>query len=234
MMVTGLGAAVSDGLEDGRVVSGVGGQYNFVAMAHALPEARSILCLRATRQSRGVTTSNILWNYGHTTIPRHLRDIVVTEYGIADLRGRTDREVVEALIGVMDARFQDEFVAAAKRGGKLPREYGVPDAARRNHPQDLANRYAPWRKQGLFAELPFGSDFTAEELVLAKALRGLAAASDTWPGKVRTLARALLSDGAGPDLEPYLARMSLQAPASTAERLQRRLLIVALRAVLQR
>ena len=49
MMVTGLGAAVSDALADGRVVSGVGGQYNFVAMAHALPEARSILCVRATR-----------------------------------------------------------------------------------------------------------------------------------------------------------------------------------------
>ena len=43
MMVTGLGAAVSDALEDGRVVSGVGGQYNFIAMAHALPEARSII-----------------------------------------------------------------------------------------------------------------------------------------------------------------------------------------------
>ena len=40
MMMTALGAAVSDGLADGRVVSGVGGQYNFVAMAHALPEAR--------------------------------------------------------------------------------------------------------------------------------------------------------------------------------------------------
>ena len=43
MMMTLLGAAVSDGLADGRVVSGVGGQYNFVAMAHSLPEARSIL-----------------------------------------------------------------------------------------------------------------------------------------------------------------------------------------------
>ena len=49
MMVTLLGAAVSDQLENGAVVSGVGGQYNFVAMAHALPGARSILCLRATR-----------------------------------------------------------------------------------------------------------------------------------------------------------------------------------------
>jgi hypothetical protein len=43
MMLTTLGAAVSDGLADGRVVSGVGGQYNFVAMAHALPGARSAL-----------------------------------------------------------------------------------------------------------------------------------------------------------------------------------------------
>ena len=46
MMLTTLGAAVSDGLADGRVVSGVGGQYNFVAMAHALPGARSVLCVR--------------------------------------------------------------------------------------------------------------------------------------------------------------------------------------------
>ena len=42
MMVTLLGAFVSDGLEDGTVVSGVGGQYNFVAMAHALPDGRSV------------------------------------------------------------------------------------------------------------------------------------------------------------------------------------------------
>jgi acyl-CoA hydrolase len=49
MMATALGAAVSDALGDGRVVSGVGGQYNFVAMAHALPDARSILMLRASR-----------------------------------------------------------------------------------------------------------------------------------------------------------------------------------------
>ena len=34
MIVTLLGAAASDALESGQVVSGVGGQYNFVAMAH--------------------------------------------------------------------------------------------------------------------------------------------------------------------------------------------------------
>ncbi|MEC7377214.1 MAG: acetyl-CoA hydrolase/transferase C-terminal domain-containing protein, partial [Pseudomonadota bacterium] len=82
MMYTLNGAGVSDGLDDGRVVSGVGGQYNFVAMAHELPGARSILTLRSTRKAHGNVLSNIVFNYGHCTIPRHLRDIVVTEYGI--------------------------------------------------------------------------------------------------------------------------------------------------------
>src|SRR5262249_32254635 len=82
MMVTLLGAAISDGLESGQVVSGVGGQYNFVAQAFALAGARSILALEAVR-SGAKAQSNIRWSYGHETIPRHLRDIVVTEYGVA-------------------------------------------------------------------------------------------------------------------------------------------------------
>ena len=232
MMVTGLGAAVSDGLEDGRVVSGVGGQYNFVAMAHALPDARSILCLRATRTAKGVTSSNIPWSYGHTTIPRHLRDIVVTEYGIADLRGKTDREVVEALLGIMDTRFQNEFVGAAKRAGKLPESYRVPDAARENDPRKLGEQYAQWRARGLFAELPFGTDFTAEEVVLAKALRSLAVAMDGWPNRIRSVLRAAAQDAATPATQPYLARMGLQRPASLGEAMQRRLLAMALKDVL--
>ena len=121
MMVTLLGAAVSDALEDGQVVSGVGGQYNFVAMAHALPDARSILCVRATRTHDGRTTSNIVWNYAHATIPRHLRDIVITEYGIADLRGRTDAEVIAALLNVADSRFQERVARAGQGRGQDPR-----------------------------------------------------------------------------------------------------------------
>src|SRR6266566_3684464 len=104
MMATLLGAAISDALENGQVVSGVGGQYNFVAQSFALEDARSIIMLRATRTARRRTTSNILWNYGHTTIPRHLRDIVVTEYGVADLRGKTDRDVIAAMLAVADSR----------------------------------------------------------------------------------------------------------------------------------
>ena len=52
MMATLMGAVVSDGLENGQVVSGVGGQYNFVAQAFALAGARSILTLEATRAGR--------------------------------------------------------------------------------------------------------------------------------------------------------------------------------------
>jgi acyl-CoA hydrolase len=233
MMVTGLGAAVSDTLEDGRVVSGVGGQYNFVAMAHALPEARSILCLRATRTARGVVSSGLPWSYGQATIPRHLRDIVVTEYGIADLRGRTDREVVEALVAVMDARFQDRFVALARRAGKLPRDYRIPEAARNNHPQHLEQRFAPWRLRGLFPDLPFGSDITPDEVALAKALRALQAATHSWPGKLSAGLRALLANSTAPRLRPYLTRMGLAQPRSLGERLQRGLVASALGKVLE-
>lgn len=228
MMVTGLGAAVSDALEDGRVVSGVGGQYNFVAMAHALPEARSILCLRATRSAQGRTRSNILWNYGHVTIPRHLRDIVVTEYGIADLRGRTDRGVATALVDVMDARFQDEFVAAARRAGKLPRDFRIPDHARANRPEVVAQRLAQWQQQDLFQELPFGSEFTAEELRLIRALRSLATRATTWRGRAHLLRQIAKAEPESPALQSLLARLSLTAPRSMRERLQRRLVAAAL------
>jgi acyl-CoA hydrolase len=228
MMVTGLGAAVSDGLADGRVVSGVGGQYNFVAMAHALPEARSILCLRATRTTRGKVTSNIVWNYAHATIPRHLRDIVVSEYGIADLRGRTDGEIVEALVGVMDARFQDAFVADAVRAGKLPHDYRVPDAARANRAETLRARLAPLRERGLLQELPFGSDLTAEEIVLAPALKSLGASLQTWPGRLLLARRALAADVSDTALRPLFERMALAQPTSWRERIERRLVAAAL------
>ena len=135
MMLTTLGAAVSDGLADGRVVSGVGGQYNFVTMAHALPGARSVLCARATRRKDGKLGSNIVTSYGHTTIPRHLRDIAVTEYGIADLRGRTDAECVAAMLNIADSRFQDALLAEAKRANKIDAGYRIPEQHRRNTPE---------------------------------------------------------------------------------------------------
>src|SRR5262249_54981394 len=149
MMATLLGGAVSDGLEDGRVVSGVGGQYNFVAQAFALESARSILTLEATRTAGGKVQSNVRWSYGHLTIPRHLRDIIVTEYGIADLRGKSDHEVIAAMLAVADSRFQGELMRQAKDAGKLAREFELPRSARENVPERISRTLKPYRERGL-------------------------------------------------------------------------------------
>ncbi len=224
MMMTPLGAAVSDALADERVVSGVGGQYNFVAMAHALPDARSILMLRATRNAHGRSDSNIRWAYGHTTIPRHLRDVVITEYGVADLRGRSDGECVRAMLAISDTRFVDGLVADAQRAGKLPRDFRVPDAWRANTPQRLHAALAPARGAGLFPAFPLGSDFDAAEQRLLPALTWLQGQSARglrgWPA----LAGALLAPGPAAGTAAALARMRLAAPRGPGERLLARLL----------
>src|SRR5947199_6071766 len=176
MMATLLGAVVSDALENGQVVSGVGGQYNFVAQSFALADARSIIALRATRAAKRRTTSTIRWNYVHTTISRHLRDIVVTEYGIADLRGKTDRDVIAAMLAIADSRFQDELLRRAKDAGKIERKFELPAACRDNTPERIARALGRARETGLLPPLPFGSDFTATEERLIPALRLLRAA----------------------------------------------------------
>ena len=194
MMATLMGAAISDGLENGQVVSGVGGQYNFVAQAFALKGARSILALEATRQAGAGAQSNIRWNYGHETIPRHLRDVFVTEYGIADVRGQSDADVIAAMLAVSDSRFQAELARAAKDAGKLPKSYEIPAAHRENFPERIVDALKPAREAGLLPSFPFGSDFTDVEQRLIPALEILQDAQRAplrlagllWRGLTRT------------------------------------------------
>jgi acyl-CoA hydrolase len=228
MMVTLLGAAVSDTLGDGRVVSGVGGQYNFVAMAHALPGARSILCVRATRTQRGRTSSNILWSAGNETIPRHLRDVVVTEYGIADLRGRTDEECIAALLSICDSRFQQPLLAQARAAGKLRADYRIPDACRNNFPVRLERALAPQRAGGYFSEYPFGTDLTQEEIALVRALGFLEGQTGNAWARLRTLAVALARGAPGAVHTAALQRMGLAQPRGFNERMQQRLVALGL------
>jgi acyl-CoA hydrolase len=227
MMATALGAAVSDALGDGRVVSGVGGQYNFVAMAHALPDARSVLMLRASREADGRTRSSILWNYGHTTIPRHLRDVYVSEYGLADVRGLTDEDCITAMVAIADARFQDDLVTTAVEHGKLRDDYVIPARARRNTPQQLRTTLAPFRADGSLPDYPLGSDFTAVEQRLVKALGWLKGNTSTTVGKLRTVLRAL-TVGRAADVEA-VERMGLMQPANMGDRFEARLLALGLR-----
>ena len=223
MLASALGAATSDALGTGQVVSGVGGQYNFVAMAHELPEARSVLMLRSTRTRHGVTTSNIVWSYGHVTIPRHLRDIFVTEYGIADLRGQTDRDCVAAMLSIADSRFQEQLLREAKRAGKIEADYRLPDTVRDNLPDRLGRALAPSRSAGLFTDFPFGTDFTGEEIVLMRALKRLEDSTATWWRRAASMVGALAGGGAAAATRPYLARLGLERPQTLAERLLARL-----------
>ncbi len=216
MMATLLGAVISDALEDGRVVSGVGGQYNFVAQGFALEDARSVIMLRSTRQAHGKTNSNIRWNYGHTTIPRHLRDIVVTEYGVADLRGKSDRDVIAAMLAVTDSRFQDELLRRAKDARKIERNFELPAACRDNTPERLARALKPAAEQGLIPPFPFGSDFTAVEQRLMPALERLKEASRLQLAGIAL--RGLFGASKSPDVADCLARMALDRPRSFGER----------------
>ncbi|WP_312934444.1 acetyl-CoA hydrolase/transferase C-terminal domain-containing protein [Pseudomonas sp.] len=221
-----LGAGVADQLEDGRVLSGVGGQYNFVAQAHALEGARSVLLLRSWREAGGEVSSNLYWEYGHCTIPRHLRDIVVTEYGIADLRGQTDSEVIARLLAICDSRFQSILMADAKKAGKLADDFELPARFTDNTPQRLARVRS--EQPAFFPEYPLGSDFTDEERDLLRALNWLK--SKFKLSEALELGRAAL-DAPAPEAFPaHLVRMQLQDPQGIKQDLYQRLLLAALQA----
>ena len=230
MMVTLLGAAVSDGLDSGQIVSGVGGQYDFVAMGHALPDARSILLVRAWRAKNDEVHSNIVWNYAHTTIPRHLRDIVISEYGIADLRGQSDEEVIKRLLAIADSRFQDELAAIAKANGKLNAGYEIPDAQRRNLPERVELALRPWHNagnDGLLPDFPLGTDFTDDELVIIRALARLKRSSEHPLELVKMLIDSAMAQVFDQKDVPdrYLDRMGLQEAHGLKNKLMRTLFV---------
>jgi acyl-CoA hydrolase len=214
MMATLLGDVISDGLDDGRIVSGVGGQYNFVAQGFALEGARSAIILHATHGAKGKVQSNFRWRYGHTTIPRHLRDIIVTEYGIADIRGKSDREVIASMLSIADARFQEELLRQAKDAGKIERAFELPKAARDNTPEAIERDLRPAADEGLLPAFPFGSDFTELEQRLLPALQKLKTAS---PAELALLLLRGLSSRPG-DGE-CLDRLGLAHPKTAVERL---------------
>jgi acyl-CoA hydrolase len=221
MKMTLLGAASSDATATGQIVSGVGGQYNFVAQAHALPDARSVLMLRATHDNSDGLLSNIVWSHANCTIPRHLRDLVVTEYGVADLRGASDTEVIQRLLAITDSRFQDSLLREAQTHGKLHASYSLPDAARQNHPERLRELLRPWRNDGALPDFPFGTDLDPDELRIVRALKKLKHAS-THPVELV----CLVLRGIGPErpVPPaYLERLGLHDAKSFKDLFVRRL-----------
>ena len=228
MMVTLGGAVVSDGLENGQVISGVGGQYDFVAQAHALEGARSIICVRSTRGQGSKATSNIVASYGHITIPRHLRDIVVTEYGVADIRGKTDAEVILALIKIADSRFQQTLLDEAIKAGKVDPETSLPEEWLNNTPEKNDRFIDHWKQQGFFPRYPLGCDFTEQEQALAHSLRDLKALQENPADLIAAAIKSLLHNADDEAAAPFLERIGLQHPDTAKEVLLQQLLLLEL------
>ena len=110
------GQAVADTI-GGRQFSGIGGHEDFVAASGLELEDRSLLCLPSTSTVDGKVVSRIvalLPEGAVVTTPRHQLDIVVTEYGAAELRGRTVRQRADALADISHPDFRNELRSHAE------------------------------------------------------------------------------------------------------------------------
>jgi hypothetical protein len=191
-------------------------------MSHELKGSRSILMLRSTRESDGKRCSNVVSHHGQLRIPRHLRDLVITEYGVADLRNRSDEDCIRALIEIADSEFQAGLIEEARKARKISNDYVLPPHARNNTPEALNAFIEKGRQLGTFAPFALGSDFTPEEERLALALDKLKSMTPVG------LAKLALKN---PDRRAYakeLARMGLEKPQTLKEKLYARILAGAL------
>lgn len=100
----------------GRLMAGVGGLPAFAQGAWASEGGRLMICLRATA-ARGTVSRivPVLGEQGLCTLPRHLADTVITEHGVAELKGLSLHQRAEALIRIADPAHQGELQAAWSR-----------------------------------------------------------------------------------------------------------------------
>jgi acyl-CoA hydrolase len=96
--------------------SGAGGHEDFLAGAGLQLDDRSLLCLRSTAVKNEGRVSRIVANLGPAmlvTTPRHQVDVVITEFGSAELSGMTVRERARAMVEIAHPDFRAELAEAA-------------------------------------------------------------------------------------------------------------------------
>lgn len=106
-----LGQANAEFL-NGRQISGIGGLLDFLRGAAASPGGVPIVALNATAKSGQVSRIIPRLQERAVSVPRYDMGVVVTEFGIADLRGRTLDERAEAMIGIAAPQHRDSLQAA--------------------------------------------------------------------------------------------------------------------------
>jgi 4-hydroxybutyrate CoA-transferase len=110
------GQVVADSIGH-RMYSGVGGQMDFMRGAALAPDGRAIIALPSTGGANG-QFSRITWNLadgaGVVTTRAHVRT-VVTEYGVAELWGKSLNERADALIAIAHPDHRDRLAYEAKR-----------------------------------------------------------------------------------------------------------------------
>ncbi|MEQ8587262.1 MAG: acetyl-CoA hydrolase/transferase C-terminal domain-containing protein [Thalassobaculaceae bacterium] len=102
---------------NGQQFSGTGGQLDFVRGAYLAPKGKSFIALHSTAKSGMV--SRIVPQLANTTItdPRVDTQYIVTEYGMADMKGKSLSERARALIAIAHPDFRDSLAAEAKAIG---------------------------------------------------------------------------------------------------------------------
>ncbi len=94
-------------IADGQVVSGIGGAADFARAARLSRGGVSIVALPSS-YARGARSRIVpRMSDGLVSLPRMDIDVVVTEHGVADLRGRSVHERAEALIGIAEPGLRD-------------------------------------------------------------------------------------------------------------------------------
>lgn len=119
MAVDLLGQCASETLR-GRYYSGSGGQADFARGAMYSPEGQGFVVLHSTTRDQRI--SRIVPQLGAgevVTTPKNTVDKVVTEWGVAELRGRSIRQRARALIGIAHPDHRDELEREAQRIGFL-------------------------------------------------------------------------------------------------------------------
>ncbi len=99
-----------------HMYSGVGGQMDFIRGAALAPEGRAIIALPATAADGRVSriTPFLAEGSGVVTTRAHVRT-VVTEWGVAELHGKSIRERARELIAIAHPDFREELSAQARK-----------------------------------------------------------------------------------------------------------------------